>query len=191
MKIREVIIDNDTWFVLKDICNILSLSRVDKVAKVIITDNIKKALCETNGGKQKVLVTNSEGIKQLLTSTRSHNITELLNILSPKFNIELDVKYVCKEASCLRVLMSVFRDYNLKIQYTENIFPYRIDLYFIDFKIAIECNEFGHSNYSKDEEEKREKIISDKLSCKFIKFNPDEKNFNIGDIIYLIQSLMK
>ena len=80
MKIREVIIDNDTWFVLKDICNILSLSRVDKVAKVIITDNIKKALCETNGGKQKVLVTNSEGIKQLLTSTRSHNITELKKI---------------------------------------------------------------------------------------------------------------
>jgi len=44
-------------------------------------------------------------------------------------------------------------------------------------------DEFNHIDRNKVDDMIREKHITQKLGCKFIRFNPDEKNFNIGDII--------
>ena len=60
---------------------------------------------------------------------------------------------------------------------------YKIDLYFPDYNLAIEVDEFNHKDRDKLYENKREEYIKEKLGCKFIRFNPDEKNFNIGNII--------
>jgi very-short-patch-repair endonuclease len=61
---------------------------------------------------------------------------------------------------------------------------YRIDLYLPELKIAIECDEWGHkTGYNKWHENYREDHIKSKLKCKFIRFNPHDKYFNIGDTI--------
>ena len=56
-------------------------------------------------------------------------------------------------------------------------------VYFPDYNLAIEVDEFNHIDRNKVDDMIREKHITQKLGCKFIRFNPDEKNFNIGDII--------
>lgn len=67
---------------------------------------------------------------------------------------------------------------------------YFIDLYFPEFCIAVECDEYGHVNYSPKEEYQRQKYIEDALGCRFIRYNPDDKNFNVGDVIHKIMLLI-
>jgi very-short-patch-repair endonuclease len=60
---------------------------------------------------------------------------------------------------------------------------YRIDLYIIDKKIAIECDEFNHHNRNSILETTRQKEIEDELHCKFIRFNPDDPNFKLSKLV--------
>lgn len=56
-------------------------------------------------------------------------------------------------------------------------------MYIPDFNIAIECDEYGHRRYNQDDEQKRSCIITAKLNCKFVRFDPFHVSFNIGDVI--------
>ena len=189
--IRHIILDDIYWFVAIDILAILEMKKDCANIKKVLDINKRKSLINTNGGKQKLWTININGIKQLLLSSRSIKNSLLCNILYEKHNINmnLDIKYTCTETSYLRILTSVFRDHNYKLQFTTDIFPYKIDLYFINFKIAIEVDEFGHKGYYIEKEDKREQFIINKLNCTFIRFNPDKKDFNIGDIIYTLTNI--
>ena len=82
-----------------------------------------------------------------------------------------------KEQSVLKSVIDAFEWENMQ---TQNIFSgYKIDLYFHDYKLAIEVDEKGHKERNIDHEIKRQKALEKKLSCKFIRINPDEKCFNI------------
>lgn len=59
---------------------------------------------------------------------------------------------------------------------------YRIDLYFPDYKIAIECDEHNHK-YQISEDIIRQEIISNKLDCIFIRYRPYDKDFDIYNVI--------
>ena len=59
-----------------------------------------------------------------------------------------------------------------------SVIGYRINLYFHDYKLAIEVDEKGHKHRNIDHERKIQKAIEKELSCEFIKINPDEKYFN-------------
>ena len=67
---------------------------------------------------------------------------------------------------------------------------YRIDLYLPELKIAIECDEEGHAGRDVWDEEFRQKEIEEKLCCRFIRFNPDQSNFNVGTVINEILSII-
>ena len=73
--------------------------------------------------------------------------------------------------------MDTFEGDNMQTQYS--VLGYRIDLYFHDYKLAIEVDEKGHEDRNIDHEIKRQETIKEKLSCEFIRTNPDEKNYNM------------
>lgn len=56
---------------------------------------------------------------------------------------------------------------------------YRIDLYLRKSKIAIECDEHGHSSYNKTEEATRQHAIEARLGCHFVRYNPHEDGFAV------------
>ena len=56
---------------------------------------------------------------------------------------------------------------------------YRIDLYFHDYKLAIEADENGHRNKNIDYEIKRQKAIDQERGCKFIRIDPDKEDFDV------------
>jgi len=175
--IRYIEDNNEKWYVLKDICDILELKRSSS-SKRNISEKYKKILkINTNGGKQNVIVINVEGLKQFIQRSRSINKDKLLSYL----NINLEVIYDCKESSHLKIISMSFKSFKQKFQYY--IDGYKIDLYFPDYNLAIEVDEFNHKDRDKLYENKREEYIKEKLGCKFIRFDPDEKNFNIGNII--------
>ena len=63
--------------------------------------------------------------------------------------------------------------------YKHNVLRYRIDLYFQDYKLAIEIDENGHSDRNINSKIKRQKAIEQELGCKFIRIDLDKEDFDI------------
>ena len=95
-----------------------------------------------------------------------------------KFRTKLGFKQynviLTKEQSVLTKIMSSFQGEKMQTQY--NVLGCRIDLYFHDYKLAIEIDENDQSDRYFDYEIKKQKAIEQKLQYKFIGINPDEKN---------------
>ena len=83
-----------------------------------------------------------------------------------------------KEQSVLKSITEVFEGENMQTQY--NVLGYKIDLYFHDYKLAIEIDEKGHKDRNISHEIERQKALERELGCKFIRINPDEEISNIN-----------
>ena len=65
-----------------------------------------------------------------------------------------------------------------------------IDYYFPKYKVAVEVDQLGHKDRDHTEENKRQKDLEQYLDCKFIRINPDEKDFSAYDGIGKIQAFI-
>ena len=61
----------------------------------------------------------------------------------------------------------------MQTQYS--VLGYIIDIYFYDYKLAIEVDEKGQKERNIGHEIKRQKAIEKELGFEFIRINPDEK----------------
>lgn len=66
-------------------------------------------------------------------------------------------------------------------QYT--VEPYRVDLYFPQAKLAIECDEHGHRDRDPAYEAKRQNYVTAKLGCRWLRYNPHHPCFDIASVI--------
>ena len=82
-----------------------------------------------------------------------------------------------KEQTKINSIKDMFEGENIQTHYS--VLGYRIDLYFHEYKLAIEVDELGHTNRNINNETERQKASEKELNCIFIKINPDEKDFNI------------
>ena len=67
-----------------------------------------------------------------------------------------------------------------KIQVDENGRKYilfRIDIYFIEYLLAVKIDEKGHTDINLIFEEKRQKALEKKLGCKFIRTNTSKEGY--------------
>jgi len=77
----------------------------------------------------------------------------------------------------------------IKLKRQKHIGPYYIDLYFEDYNLAIECDEFDH----KDRDTVYEKLREDDLlkqNITILRYNPNDKNFDLSDVIRRITHLL-
>ena len=95
----------------------------------------------------------------------------------------------CKEQAVLESIKDSFKGEDTQTQYT--VIGYRIDIYFHEYKLAIEVDGLGHNDRNIDYEIKRHRAIEKELGCVFIRINPDEENFNIFKAINKIQRHIK
>ena len=85
-------------------------------------------------------------------------------------------------------MMTLFQGENMQIQYSA--LDYRNDLYFHDYKFAIEIDENDHDDRNIDYEIKRQKAIKVKLGCKLIRIDPDKKDFDVYNDINEISNII-
>ena len=78
-----------------------------------------------------------------------------------------------KEQTMINSIKDTFEEENIQTQYSA--LGYGIDLYFHEYKLAIEVDELGYINRNINNEIERQKG----KNCIFIKINLDEKDFNI------------
>ena len=83
-----------------------------------------------------------------------------------------------KEQSVIESIRDTFKGEDIRIQYT--VLGYRIDLYFYEYKLAIEIDELGHNDRNTDYEIKRQREIEKELNCVFIRTNPGAADFNMN-----------
>ena len=95
----------------------------------------------------------------------------------------------CKEQTVLESIKDAFEGEDMQTQYT--VMGYRIDLYFHEYKLAIEVDELGHNDRNIDYEIQRQRAIEKELGCVFIRINPDEEKFNIFTAINKIHRHIK
>ena len=94
-----------------------------------------------------------------------------------------------KEQTILNSIKDTFEGENMQTQY--RVLGYRTNLYFHEYKLAIEVDELGHTNGNVNNEIERQKTLEKELNCVFIRINPDEKDFNIFKEINKIHRYIK
>ena len=98
-----------------------------------------------------------------------------------KFRTRLGFKQydviLTKEQSVLTKIMSSFEGENMQTQY--HVLSYRIDLYFHDYKLAIEIDENENSDRNIERQNKRQKAIEQERGYKIIRTDPDKEDFDI------------
>ena len=88
---------------------------------------------------------------------------------------------VYAEQETIEVITDVFNKYNPESQFP--ISSYHIDLYLHDLNIAVECDEYNHSSYDRDYDERRTAAITRLLGCQWIRYNPHATDFRLGRVI--------
>ena len=179
---------------LDDLVGILTLH------KKLLTDHLKKNYKinyhyiidnsikpKTHGGQNKINYILTEEAYDLFKNSfnfRTRYITEISDTSKVK------IFSMCIENQTIGFIENTFKDlFKMKKQYM--IGNYRIDLFFIDYKLAIECDENNHNNRDKLYEKTREEFIISQGN-QIIRFNPNENNFDISNVINkIIKVIMK
>ena len=91
-----------------------------------------------------------------------------------------------QEQSILSKIVTVFAVEEIIPEH--NVLGYRIDAYFLKYKLAIEVDEQGHNDRDIDYEIERQKTIENEIACEFIRVNPAKEKFNIFAEIGKIQN---
>ena len=174
-----IICNNESWFCGNDIATILNYrdkddairKHIDYLYKMKLVDLYssmdRKPLGLKKNEKNKIYI-NRNGLIQLLTCSKMPNKSDFIRWCKDKFDINYDIiTRLYKEQETIGQIIKLFDYKNPKTQY--QIDGYRIDLYFPNDKLAIECDEFGHKYRNLEYERRRETYIKNKLDCKFSK----------------------
>lgn len=69
-KVRTLLIDNEPWFVAKDVCEVLEISKYRDAASRLDDDERESVLVDTLGGKQSLIAINESGLYNLIFTSR-------------------------------------------------------------------------------------------------------------------------
>ena len=194
-KITIILDENNTaWFKGCDVAKILGYNDKNQAIRKNVEMEDKLKLNELVGrledappiSQPHTIFINEKGLKSLVCKSRMSKSIDLAKLLQIDIN---NHKYECKESETLRAIMKAFKGENMKEQYA--VLDYRLDLYFPTYNLAIECDEFNHKDRCPIKEKDRYDKITKKLNCKWLRFDPDDKDFSIFDVINRIFLIIK
>lgn len=181
---------DEPYFCGKDVCNIFEYSNAKKALQVHVDPENKKMLKEFkknipyNDGK--AIYINKKGLEQIVAKNKicgPNTMQELVKI----FELNLSIT-PSKEHYHVEAIKLSFPDVEMFTQF--KVGQYRVDLYIQKYNLVIECDEFNHRDRDPQKEKDKEEFIKTELLCKFIRFNPDCKNFSIFTVISKIHKVI-
>jgi very-short-patch-repair endonuclease len=127
------------------------------------------------------------GATELIHRSRMPNIFAIADQLGIPISAKHKAYY--HEMSTINALMKAFKGERMLYQYV--VGDYRIDLYFPDYRLAVECDEKDHRSYNKTKELQRHNCITKELDASWVRYNPDDKDFDIFLVINDIHRHLK
>jgi len=180
----------------RDLEELFELTKV----KSSLTDHLKKNYREnvhyiiertnyTNvkkyGGQNKITYKLTEEAFQLFKNTYNLRNRYIVDINDNIKNINIGM---CIENQTIGFIENAYGNMlNLKRQYIFG--TYRADLYFIDYKLVIECDENDHVDRNPIQEKVRENYIRS-LGNKIIRYNPNVKGFDLSNVLREINAVL-
>ena len=179
---------------LEELIELLDFTRKDNIVRslkknyqkdiqyIIIQPVILQIEGEKNkggGGQNKVDYMLTEKTFELMKNSynlRNRYLTQLTDNTSVINSINM-----CIENQTIGFIANSFKGI-LKTQRQYKVGNYNVDLYFIDHKLVIECDENNHTDRNQTDELIREKFI-ESLGNKIIRFNPNAKNFDLSNVL--------
>ena len=156
----------------------ISQKPIDDFKIKYVRSDLMEKIIKNFGGVKKC----NDGINRIEKEGRRENFRATLNFK------EHDIM-LTKEQSILKSVMDAFEGENMQTQYS--VLGYKIDLYFHEYKLAIEVDEKVHKVRNIDHEIKRQNALEKEFICKFIRINSDQKDFNIFKTINEIHRKIK
>ena len=142
-------------------------------------------LIKQNGGQNKIIFMLTETAFELLKN--SYNLRNRY-IVDISDNVKCINVGMCIENQTIGFIENSYsKMLNVKRQYVFN--KYKVDLYFIDYKLVIECDENNHTDRNAEQEKIRESYITS-LGNKFIRYNPNAESFDLSNVLREINSVL-
>ena len=170
--------------------------------KKILVQHLKKNYKEN---RHYIIIRKDNSSNQEKGNGGSNKITYMLteqsfNLMKSTFNLRN--KYLIEESDLIKSINICMCIENQTIGFIENSYKtilktkrqysigkYRIDLYFIDYKLAIECDENNHEDRDPVYEKEREDYIKS-LGNTIIRFNPNEEGFDLSNVLREINGIL-
>lgn len=134
---------------------------------------------ETRGGHNKIIYMLTENAFELLKNSfnlRNRYIVNLSDNIKCINNIGM-----CIENQTIGFIENTYTGVlNVKRQYIFG--KYKVDLYFVDYKLVIECDENNHDDRDSIQEKNRENYITS-LGNTIIRFNPNDSGFDLSNVL--------
>ena len=150
---------------------------------IIKKDNIKHV--KQNGGQNKIVFMLTEKAFELLKNSYNLRNRYIVDISSNVKHINIGM---CIENQTIGFIENTYNNMlNIKRQYIFG--KYRVDLYFIDYKLVIECDENNHIDRNNVQEKVREDYI---ISCgnRIIRYNPNANSFDLSNVLREINAIL-
>ena len=192
--IKYIEAEGTTWFRAATVGKALGYANIRDAIRGLDEED-KDKLKNLVGSKMETTLTynekiatyiNKAGLTAILVKSRLPNAS----VLAKEFDIDVHShKYECKESETIGAIMKVFKGEKMKTQY--NVLNYSIDLYFPDYDLVIECDENNHDDRDPKYEKRRQRRITKKLKCQWLRFDPDSEDFNIFQTVNQIFTVIK
>jgi very-short-patch-repair endonuclease len=109
-----------------------------------------------------------------LTSRRKISVEE--------FSLDYVKRYLPKETETLDFVCTALSGVYTCARH-QPFLNYRVDLYFPDQRVVVECDEHDHDDRDPEYERRREEDLKRALNCTFVRFNPDADDFCLAKLI--------
>lgn len=138
-----------------------------------------------NGGQNKITYMLTEKAFELLQNSFNLRNRYIVDVSDSVKCVNLGM---CVENQTIGFIANAYSSsLKLKRQYT--IGKYRADLYFIDHKLVIECDENNHEDRDPEKERIREDYILS-LGNKIIRYNPNDAAFDLSNVLRDINAIL-
>jgi very-short-patch-repair endonuclease len=184
--VEIVEVDNIKYAKAVDIGKVLGLTNIHtSTIKFNNKEKTKLKSKDNKGVEQMSTFLTEKGLKRLLCASRKHLSIDLCM----EFDLNLESKYIALETEFVSKLRKIFAEEEIIEQY--NVDKYFLDIYFPEYKLAIEYDEHKHK-YQQKADKERQEYISDKLECAFIRINENDCEYeSFGKIHKLLLKILK
>lgn len=155
---------------------------VDYTVSTVISDITRE---KSHGGNNRMQYTLSRECMELIRNSynlKHRYVTKINTLMQTNIVMTLENSTIGFLCNCIKNITDVYRQYKVG--------SYFVDLYIPKINIVVECDEDGHKDRNLTYEHTREEFIKTKLVCEFIRFNPNDTNFDLSEVINKIFILL-
>jgi len=140
---------------------------------------------KTHGGHNKIIFMLTEEAFEIFKNSFNMRNRYIVDVTQ---EVKIVKFAMCIETQTIGFIANAYSNMlNVKRQHVMG--KYRVDLYFVDHKLVVECDENGHEDRDPLQEQIRENYLKE-AGNKLIRFNPNATDFDLSNVLREINAVL-